>query len=233
MAAKPPEPPPTPYEIARSRHAQRWWYHCKSCGFLARMVPRGPDQEVPTIVRDAGMDVVDGRTYEGLYCFVNAQPIAAEFSDAVDKAHESRRGEFMAVLEVVNRDRDCRQWYPYTPGARPLWHVEDRRTTYLEELRAHREREMAGIQAEIQADHKAIAAANLDVATKLHEVTVETGNFTNRWTRINFVIAMVALGVAVLGVLIAGIALLHAPGTTPSPLPTSSQHISSTARTQP
>jgi len=92
------------------------------------------DEEIRNIVRQTGVQT-NGQ-HPKAFCFVNANPIAFEVL-ALVKAGKTLQE---ALLETFNNDRNCKSWYPYTPGASPLWHYEEMRMMFLEvERRQHDE----------------------------------------------------------------------------------------------
>jgi hypothetical protein len=182
----------TYYERAVGHYPSANRGRCQTCGFLANLVS-GDSAEIPGGVRNNGIDR-DGKTPIYSVCYVDAQPIWRETETAL----RSGKSEVEAVKEVFHKDRKCADWYPYRPGASPLWHYEDMRTMYLEQARAQRERETSTNQAQIQADHKAIAADSLKIAQALKDAQDATGRFTTKWTYI-------AVGVAIAALLLIGV----------------------------
>lgn len=176
------------YERAVSNYKETARGRCSTCGFLTKAISPTDDAEIRAIERDAGIDAY-GKVPLSFFCFVNAQPIRNELVIPIAPG----KTEQSAVLEIFQRDRKCADWYPYRPGASPLWHYEDMRMMYLEEARAQRERETSAIQAQIQADHKAIAADSLKIAQALKDAQDATGRFTTKWTYIAVAVAAVAL----------------------------------------
>lgn len=193
----------TYYDRAAGKYEVRYRGRCSTCGFLAKAVTPTDDAEIRAIERDTGIDAY-GKVPFTFFCFVNAQPIRYELGELM----EAGKTERDAAVAVLQKDRHCADWYPYRPGAPPLWHYEDLRMMLLEEARAQREKEMAEIQAQIQADHKAIAADSLKIALALKDAQDATGRFTTKWTRI-------AVGVALGALLIVGAAYIF-PGFGPT-----------------
>jgi hypothetical protein len=110
----------------------------------------------------------------------NGEPVA----DA--EGNVNVRAERQALLEVLNLDRRCSDWYPYTPGFSPKEHLEELRMAQLEQER--RDHELALAQLRRDSDERGDK-----IAESLRQVTVETAKFTTKWTYFAF-------GVAVLGV---------------------------------
>jgi len=182
------------YDRAVAKYLPTSQGRCSTCGFLAKAVSSTDDAEIRAVERDTGYDAYN-RVPTTFFCYVNAQPIRDELAEIL----QSGRTEQEATLEVIQKERKCEDWYPYRPGASPLWHYEDLRLMLLEEARAQRENELASVQAQIQADHAAIASDSLRIAQALKEAQDATGRFTTRWTYI-------AVGVAIAALLLVAVA---------------------------
>jgi hypothetical protein len=98
-----------------------------------------------------------------------------------------------SLLDVLNFDRECPEWYPYTPGFSPKEHVEQLQMMQLEADRRTHELQLAKLRAE--ADQRAAEAAqrSVEISTKLHEVSKETARFTTHWTYVAVALAGAAL----------------------------------------
>jgi hypothetical protein len=116
-------------QFAASR-PKKDWYRCSSCGFLAEALSKGMDREIPSIVRSVGVNPDTAQT-PAAFCFVNAQRIA----DEITELQTAGAQDAVAFVRVVAKDRNCTGWYPYTPGADPLWHYEDFRMQLIEQNR--------------------------------------------------------------------------------------------------
>lgn len=164
------------------RQAQHWDAYgrakCLTCGFLA--TGDGPnDVEIRLPERELGFRLNGAHLLP--FCLRAAADLRSEMvaiSGGVAAAG--------AVAQVIAAERNCPEWYPYTPGASPLWHHEEARMLHLENMRALREKEIAELNAQIQRDSK-------EIARQLHAVTVETSKFTTKWTYVAVGIAVVAL----------------------------------------
>jgi hypothetical protein len=125
----------TYYERAVSKYMSSSRGRCSTCGFLANAMG-DEDLEIRAAARETGMDAT-GKVPLGFWCYVIAQPIRDDLGDLI----QSGKTEREAVLEIFQKDRKCDDWYPYRPGASPLWHYEDMRMMYLElERQRHDER---------------------------------------------------------------------------------------------
>ena len=161
---------------------------CLTCGFVAE-ASGDADIEVRDIVRRVGTHPAGGRPVVA-FCFVSAFDLVGEVGEILNKdnvaptGRDERRRE--AMVNVIAKDRQCSAWYPYTPGASPLWHREEWRMLSVERTRDEREREIAQIHERIQNDSK-------DIAQKLHDVTAATSRFTTKWTYVAVTVAGLAL----------------------------------------
>ena len=184
------------YELSASRW--KWADHgkCLTCGLLAE-AEGSADIEIRISDRETGLHVNGGPIRP--FCFINAADLVGEAIVSQDDPNRFAIGRIAA--DVVANDRHCAEWYPYTPGASPLWHHEERRMMHLEELRALREKEMAELRRQAEADSKAIAEALKDAA-------IATGRFTTKWT-------YVAVGVAVAALILVAVAYVF-PGLGPT-----------------
>lgn len=189
----------TYYDKAVSKYMATSRGRCSTCGFLANAVG-DEDLEIRGAARDTGRDTL-GKVPLGFWCYVNAQPVRDDLPDLI----ASGKGEQQAVLDIFQKDRKCEDWYPYRPGASPLWHYEDMRMMLLEEARAQREQEMAAIQAQIQADHRGIAADSLKIAQALKDAQDATGRFTTKWTYIAVGVAVTALALVIVAYVFPGL----------------------------
>jgi ElaB/YqjD/DUF883 family membrane-anchored ribosome-binding protein len=93
-----------------------------------------------------------------------------------------------SVLAIINRDRGCPEWYPYTPGFSPKEHLEELRMRQLEEDRRKHDLELARLQREAEERSQAVAEA-------LRAATEATGRFTTKW-------GYIAVGIAILALLL-------------------------------
>jgi hypothetical protein len=118
---------------------------CSTCGFLAKAIG-GEDEEIRADARDTGIDIY-GHEPTSFFCFVNAQPIREEFAILTTAGKVPAE----AVRRVFQKDRKCEDWYPYRPGATPLWHYEDLRTMFVEEERRRHDVEMEAQRKEWQS----------------------------------------------------------------------------------
>ena len=120
----------------------------------------------------------------------------------------------------MDRDRNCPEWYPYTPGFSPKELLEELRMMELESARQDQEREMARLEAKVQADSLKIAEATQAITETAHR-------FTTKWTRLAFAVAIFALLIAAVGVAFTVLAYVHpaAPASLPTPTPIASAPI--------
>lgn len=115
---------------------------CISCGFLAKfdLHYSGPPPyiyEMPPRDREtgerSGLRLEAAREITGFpQCYVNASDIWKEIGTA---RRDRNIDEFSATRQVLDQDRHCSKWYPYTQGYSPQEHLEEKRVLQLEKDR--------------------------------------------------------------------------------------------------
>lgn len=123
-----------PSEPFYRRAAARWPVEdhgkCLTCGLLAEPEGRN-DLEIRDMDRRTGMHIDGGRPVLP-FCFV----AAASLGDDLRPPPPSMQWPIASdVVAVIAKDRRCPEWYPYTPGASPLWHFEQTQMMHLESHR--------------------------------------------------------------------------------------------------
>jgi hypothetical protein len=151
---------------------------CVSCGFLATYGDRW--HEVSNRERRSGRFIVqDGmQAWSQVTCFRNAADLASEM--------ESSNPSAPNVIAVIGRDRNCPEWFPYTPDRSPKEHLEKLEMIQLEHERKEHDLELARLHLDAEKQSQAIAAA-------LKATTEATARFTTRWTYVAVAVAVVAL----------------------------------------
>jgi hypothetical protein len=177
---------------------------CVSCGFIGRHAFEW--FEVSQGERDTGnlYTATRGGISTKLGCIRNAANLAQERGEklAIRLAGKSIvdaegivdvAAEYEALRDVLNTDRQCSEWYPYTQGFSPKEHVEQLQMMQLEEDR--RQHDLALAQLQGKADERAVTIAESlhNVTVTLKDVTIATGKFTTKWTYIAFVVAVLAV----------------------------------------
>ena len=194
------------YELAAARYPDTRG-RCVSCGFFGKH--KADWREVGAEHRADGW-LYDNEPGGGFNpaCIRGAADLGREFFAKLEARREARQkaGESdvdaegnpnpkppsteALLLEVLNLDRRCSEWYPYTSGFSPKEHVEELRMMQLEEDRRKHDMELANLQVRAQADSRAISESLVTVAER-------TERFTGRWTYAAFGVAVVALLVVV------------------------------------
>ena len=115
---------------------------CVSCGFLALFVADNRSQtqyfEFNAGRRLSGRaEKVSPTAFQGdVDCIVSCYRTAANlYKECVDIGLKKPTEEFLKVLEVINKDRNCDRWYEYIPGFSPKEHLEMLKSAELEESR--------------------------------------------------------------------------------------------------
>src|SRR5712691_1549915 len=182
------------YELAAARYPDSR-NRCVSCGFLGQH--KGEWFEVSLEERATGQlrQATTGWFREPA-CIRGAANLAQEQGDtynallagrpATDKEGNLTIPDGDALRGVIYLDRECSEWYPYTPGFSPKEHVEELQMMQLEDDR--RKHEIALAQVQSMSEERAAS-----IAESLHQVTVETARFTTRWTYIAVGLAAAAL----------------------------------------
>jgi hypothetical protein len=134
------------YDRAVSKYKPENRQRCSTCGLLAKAITPTDDAEIRSVERDTGIDVY-GKVPVSFFCYVNAQPIRQEWAELT----EAGKSQQDATVAVFQKDRQCDDWYPYRPGASPLWHYEDMRMMYLEAERRRHDEALEGQRREFQA----------------------------------------------------------------------------------
>jgi F0F1-type ATP synthase membrane subunit c/vacuolar-type H+-ATPase subunit K len=197
------------YETASARYPESERHRCRSCGFLAKK--RDLWHEVTDEERDLGdLHGSTGRSYEQEInlrpaCFRHAFGLGQEWKDAVAAAEADIRwpalpAVFRAGRTILDRDRECQKWCPYTPGFSPKDHFEELRMMQLEEDRRKHNVELAQLRAASDERGLALGRTLADITTKLHDVASRTERFTTTWTYFALGIAITALLIAAVGV---------------------------------
>jgi hypothetical protein len=182
---------------------------CVTCGFVGRHAFEW--YEVSQEERDTGRlhSATRGGIRTKLGCIKNAADLVQEWGEQTTTRLAGKpivdaegivdvAAEYGALRDVLTADRQCSKWYPYTQGLSPKEHVEELRMMQLEEDRRKHEVSLAQLQS--KSDERAAS-----IAESLHQVTVETGKFTTRWTYIAVGLAAAALLVVLASYLFPGL----------------------------
>jgi hypothetical protein len=182
------------YELAAARYPATQ-NRCVSCGFFGKH--KGDWFEASLEERTTGhLHTATTGWFTEPACIRGAANLAQEQADSsnaqlagrppVDDEGNPTLSSRDALLDVLNLDRRCPEWYPFTPGFSPKEHVEQLLMMQLEEDRRKHEVSLAQLQS--KSDERAVS-----IAQSLHQVTVETGKFTTKWTYIAVGLAGAAL----------------------------------------
>jgi len=178
---------------------------CWNCGFLGQLGDLGW-YEVPPGNR------TDGRLFLALVpsavgridslptkpaCIVWAVDHETEYSTRVAKGEQPQE----IGRDILNRPRDCTQWFGYQRGSSPKEHLDWARMLTLEDLQRRAREDSLRIQEDslrIAEALKDISAQSKDIHEGTARLTEATGRFTTKWTYIAFGIALAALFLAAL-----------------------------------
>ncbi len=117
---------------------------CATCGFLAKRptpsarVPPPYSYEVSLEERDQGAlyahipDTLKGSVPTLPGCYKRAADIDREIADRIKESNGSKKE---ATVWVVQKNRECKSWFPYTEGFSPKEHAEEEQTVQIEQLR--------------------------------------------------------------------------------------------------
>lgn len=148
-------------ERAASRYPADQHGRCFSCGFLAAHNNRwheviDEDRVRGNLTRDFGTGY-EREVNTRPACFRHAFDLGSEWQREVDKLKSTEQASMAADLAstaVMQTDRHCDDWYPYTPGFSPKEHLEELRAHEMEEDRQRFQRDMAAIEGRFQAFSK-------------------------------------------------------------------------------
>lgn len=214
-----------PDQRAASRYPEDQHGRCATCGFcgVGRWYsvgdPEPPIGEVhPWSRQDGVAQVGNFRSY--IVCFVSAADLYGEVEKvATELGHPNPN---MAVPEaatdrliVLNFDRHCEEWYPYTPGLSPKEHLEQRLLIDLEHARREHDLRLSEMEREGRRSSEQIQADSLAIARAVK-------GFTTRWTYAAFGVALAVLVVGIVTLVFTAISATHSTTVVvKAPAPTS------------
>jgi len=160
------------------------------------------------------------------YCICQAHDLSAEYlglpqtrMGAATGSPVAGHGPARTLEEILDGNRQCLRWFSYRPGFSPKEHLEVERMEELEQRRRDHELRLAAMEQEARRSAEQIQADSLEIAkqikaaTEANKATAEaTGKFTSRWT-------YVAVGIATLAVLLAGVGAFFTAMTYLRPAP--------------
>ena len=123
---------------------------CVSCGFLAkRVMPTGSSTpmfyEFDEVGRQLGKGFIEEPWHSPETKIVTVPACirgAANLLGECGAEHASGADLDDSTKRVINRDRNCPKWYPYTPGLDPVRHLEEFRRLEIEQRREEFEERM-------------------------------------------------------------------------------------------
>ena len=155
---------------------------CTSCGFLAVVVAHLPNIQAP--LAGPAAERSSGNLWSALggsdrpHCFVQAADLLHEIKESPRwGTGTDTPAVWGATIVVIERDRHCPSWFPWTPHVTPKEHWDRRNVLQLEASR--------------HANDLAIATMQMDVQ-ELRD------DRSDRWSRIAVAIAVVSLVVALI-----------------------------------
>ena len=139
---------------------------CANCGFLGK---RALESKIPQLTYEMTLsDRESGNnpTYSVMEPVIDqpgvTRPISLRavcyrgvyepFAEQRARGAKEGGGSAKALVAIINEDRDCDKWHPYSPGLDPLRHLEDFRMQQLEDNRREFERRL--VEMQINAERK-------------------------------------------------------------------------------
>jgi hypothetical protein len=136
--------------------------HCADCGYFGRRFTDASEgtevlQAGPTERRSGNLShysyLRGNSTATDIVCFRHAFPLQSEAIEGGGQSNRTVEG----TLDVLNRERLCGEWYPYTIGRTPKEHFEEFKMQELEERRKDFELRLFNMSQKVQEDSAKIA----------------------------------------------------------------------------
>ena len=152
---------------------------CASCGFLSRSITIDSVvviHEIPWLARDGAIPheaVKPGEDLEQPYveCFLHVISILSETMREEKAAGDSNWAA--AEQRVFWKERNCPEWFGYSPGLSPERHLERYEMQRLERDRRDFELKLATLTQQVQEDNKLILADSRALAQEHKELVAE------------------------------------------------------------
>jgi hypothetical protein len=165
---------------------------CVSCGFLAAWGWGGSGNTEPQAVGRYGRDTGDIHVILG--CFRQAADLFQETRDASMVVTEEGDAPSLPkdrILAVLQRDRQCPEWFAFQAGLSPKDHLDRMNAIELEQQRQALQVRLAEMERVSRASSEKIEADSLEIAKALK-------SFTTRWTYVAAALAFAVLVVTLL-----------------------------------